>query len=120
MKYSFLILKDKNEYPKILYSVKDPKDKYSMLLKLTKELNIIKIISNRDFKPLEITTEGLYLVGDGGEFDVYEFANTGYVRDYWEYVKGEKINIVEFDVVDVVSDADTKTNVLDELLLKKK
>jgi hypothetical protein len=120
MKYSFLILKDKDEYPKILYSVKDPKDKYSMLLKLTQDFNIVKIISNRDFKPLEITSKGLYLVGDGGEFVVYEFANTGFLRDYWEYVKGERINIVDFDVVDVVSDADTKTNVLNELLLKKK
>ena len=105
-----------------MYSCKNAKDKYSLILKYHEEKGIKEIVENKNFKPWE-SGEGLYLVQDDkikDEYIVYQVANTGYLRDYFEFVKTDRVNIVEFEPTDKVDDSDTKTTVMKELKVKTK
>jgi hypothetical protein len=116
----FLIEKKFDEFSKILYSCKDAKNKFSLVLKYYEEKKIKEVVENKDFKPWESGT-GLYLVRDDkntDEYIVYQVCNTGYLRDYFEFVKTTRVNIVEFKPTDKVDDSDTKTTVMKELLIK--
>jgi len=118
----FLLEKGYNEFSKILYSCKNQKDKYSLVLKYYQEKKIKEIVENKNFRPWE-SGEGLYLVQDDkntDEYVVYQVCNTGYLRDYFEFVKTDRLNIVEFEPTDKVDDSDTKTTVMKELLVKTK
>jgi len=116
----FLLEKGYNEFSKILYSCKNQKDKYSLVLKYYEEKGIKEIVENKNFRPWE-SREGIFLVQDDkntDEYIVYQVCNTGYLRDYFEFVKTTRVNIVEFEPTDKVDDSDTKTTVMKELLIK--
>ena len=120
MKYFFLVKKSYDKFPEILYSCKDPRDKYTLILKYVDEHKIKSVCEKTEFKPHEVG-EGVHLVRVGDdEFVSKEVANTGYLFDYWTMSKIDRINILEFDVQDSVSDADKLTNTMKELVLKIK
>lgn len=118
----FLLEKKFNEFPTILYSCKGYADKYSLILKYFEDKKIKEIVENKNFKPFQ-SGAGLYLVRDDkniNEYIVYEVVNTGYVRDYYEFVKTDRVCIVEFEPTDRVSDDDTVSTVMKELVIKTK
>jgi hypothetical protein len=107
-------------YTEILYSCKDPRDKYTLILKYVEEHKIKSVCEKTEFKPHEVG-EGIHLVRVGNdEFVSKQVVNTGYIFDYWQLSKIDRINILEFDVQDSVSDADKLTNTMKELVLKIK
>lgn len=119
MKYFFLLGNKVNEESKIFYSVKDYRDRFTMILKYVDEKKIKTISEEEEFKPWEVK-EGLHLVKvrDEEKWCVYEVSNTGYLRDYYEAEKIGTIEYQEFEVQDKVSDADVLTNTLKELVIK--
>lgn len=121
MKYFFLLRKKYNEFPEILYSCKDARDRYKMILKFVEENKIKSVCdSPSEFKPHE-AGEGLHLVKTGDdEWVSKENVNTGYLFDYWQLSKIDRINIVGFEVVDDVNDLDGKSIIMKELVLKTK
>jgi hypothetical protein len=92
-----------------------------MILKFCEENKIVSVSeSPSEFKPHEVG-EGIHLVKTGdNEWVSKEIVNTGYLFDYWQLSKIDRINIVEFDVVNNVDDLDDKSITMKELKLKIK
>lgn len=120
MKYFFLLRKKYNKFPEILYSCKDARDRYKMILKFVEENKIVSVCESKEFKVHEAGV-GLHLVKTGdNEWVSKEIVNTGYLFDYYEFSKIDRINIVEFDVVNNVDDLDDMSIAMKELVLKIK
>ena len=117
----FLIRKKYDKFPEVLYSCRDSRDRYKMILKYCDEHKIKSVCdSPTEFKPHE-AREGLHLIKiNNDEYVSKEVVNTGIVFDYWAMSKIDRINIVGFEVVDDVNDLDDMSVAMKELKMKIK
>ena len=100
MKFYGLILKEYNKYPKVLYTCKEQKDAVKLVLKYYIDNGLAGIIKHKEFKPNELGA-GRWLVADNKdntEYLEYQVVNSGWVRDYFEFWKVNRLNIVEIDI----------------------
>jgi hypothetical protein len=120
VKYNFLIEEKDMESVKILYSVRDYRDRYTLILKYIDDNKIKSVNEEDDFTPWEVK-DGLHLVKIKEDlWELHEVVNTGIIRDYWVNCCVGKVSIQEVDVKDKVDDSDVLTNTLKELVIKIK
>ena len=122
MKYFFLISQKNDEHPQILYSCKERKNIFELVLKYYTDNDIKGIIDSESFEPWSLQ-EGSYLVSQSranNDFMVYKVMNTGWVRDYLEFEKVARIILTDHELTDRPTDNDDKTNVMTELRAKYK
>jgi hypothetical protein len=89
-----------------------------MLLDYYTKREITKILKPSEFNPIALA-DGRYIVNilnSKTEFIEYEIINTGWVRDYKEWNKINKLNIVEVELSK--TDRDDKSIVMTELTSK--
>lgn len=117
MKYYFLIYQEEHKRPEILYSCKDRKNIFEMVLQYYSDHNIKGIVDEQSFEPWSLE-EGKYLVSQNkmnNDFMVYSLVNRGWVRYYIEAEVVGRIILTEHELTDRPSDNDDKTNVMTEL-----
>ena len=119
MKYFLLLEKKYDEFPTVQYSVAERANSFHMIIKYIEDNNIKTVLDMVDFKP-HVLGVGSYLVRVAkDEYIVYDVANTGIIRDYFEFCKINRVNIVEFDITDKISDIDDVSILMKELKLKR-
>lgn len=120
MKYYFLLRKKYDKYPEIISSTKHKNKIIHMVLHYMEKEDIQSLVKKEDFKPYELK-DGLVLVEDTPhEYLLYEVKNTGYVFNYYEWSKIDRLNVIEFDLLDDTNDDDTITSTMKELLVRYK
>lgn len=122
MKYFFLVSQKDGERPEILYSCKERKNIFELVLKYYTDNDIKGIIDSESFEPWSLQ-EGSYLVSQSranNDFMVYKVMNTGWVRDYMEFERVARIILTDHELTDRPTDNDDKTNVMTELRAKYK
>lgn len=114
----FLLQKKYDEYPSILYSVKDKGKIIHMILKYLEDNDIRAIIPTQDFEPLTLGV-GKYLVEENkNEYIEYEVIDTGIIRSYMEFSKINRLNVVNYEVREEVDDTDDVSATMKELLVR--
>ena len=114
MKYFVLILKEFNQFPKVIQSCK--KNPFQMVLKYFRDNNIKKILKTNECNPVSLA-DGKYLVSVGGsktEFLTWDVKNIGWVFDNIAWNKVDRLNIQEIEILDKEDD-DIQTAVMSEL-----
>ena len=122
MKYYFLVSQKDGERPELLYSCKEKKNVFELVLKYYADHKIKGIIDEQSFEPWSLE-EGLYLVSQNkanNDFMVYSVMNTGWVRNFMEFEKVARLVLTEHDLTDRPTDSDDKTIVMTELRAKYK
>ena len=100
MKFYGLIVRDFNEYPKVLHTCKEKKDGIKLVLKYLVDNGIAGIVKESEFNPSSLGC-GKWLVSvnaDNTKYLEYQIINTGWVRDYFHYFTTSELNIVEINV----------------------
>jgi len=122
MKYFFLVSQKEGHRPELLYSCKDRKNIFELVLKYYADHNIKGIVDEASFDPWSLE-EGSYLVSQNkmnNDFMVYSIKNTGWVRNYMECESLARIVLTEHELTNRPTDSDDKTIVMSELRAKYK
>jgi hypothetical protein len=119
MKTYFLLRKKYNEFPNIISSTKNKNKVIHMVLHYMEKEGIQMLVKKHDFDPLTLG-EGKVLVEQSAqEYFLYEIVNTGYIRDYMEFSKIDRVNVIEFDMLNDEEDlTDDITATMKELLVR--
>ena len=115
----FVLKKDFDNAEEIVYNSKNKKNVIKYILNFMKENNIKNILDSGELRLPNIEV-GRYVVKKSDDkYEVWTVTNTGYVMDYFEYMKEKDFRVIDYTVKpDNIDDTDDVTVLMSELVAR--
>ena len=115
----FVLKKDFDNAEEIVYNSKDKKNVIKYILNFMKENNIKNILDNGELRLPHIEVGRYVVKKNENKYEVWTVTNTGYVMDYFEYVKEKDFRVIDYTVKpDNIDDTDDVTVLMSELVAR--
>jgi len=115
----FVLKKDFDNAEEIVYNSKNKKNVIKYILNFMKENNIKNILDSGELRLPHIEVGRYVVKKNENKYEVWTVTNTGYVMDYFEYMKEKDFRVIDYTVKpDNIDDTDDVTVLMSELVAR--